>query len=117
MQNNQQFFKIYEEVLGVASASLNGLVYIPQIYTLFKYKNRGSNSILTYALQTPGNVVVIIYQAVLFHAPITTWLTYLLVLIEQSIILIILVTLYCKEKKEKEFLYDGLAEVDDTQDI
>ena len=45
MQNNSAFFRIYQEVLGIASAVLNGFVYLPQIFTLLKTQEIGSNSI------------------------------------------------------------------------
>jgi uncharacterized protein with PQ loop repeat len=100
MQNNKEFFKIYQEVLGISSAILNGLVYVPQIFTLLRNKEIGSNSILMYALQTPGNILILFYQAILFHAPISTWLTFVVVFCQQLIILIILIFLHFKKKRE-----------------
>ena len=111
MQNNRAFFRIYQEVLGIASAVLNGLVYLPQIITLLKNKEIGSNSIIMYALQTPGNLLIIFYQAIMFRAPISTWLTFVIVFCQQLIILIILLYLHFKKKREALLLqsYAGLA--------
>ena len=89
LENSNGFFSIYSKVLGISSAIANGLVYLPQIYILYKSEKNGSISILMYLLQTPGNVVVIIFQ-ILFHASVYTWITYLVVLVEQMIILSLL---------------------------
>lgn len=89
IENNNTFFQTYEKVLGVSSAVLNSLVYLPQIYVLLRDKNNGNVSILMYALQTPGNLFLIVFQ-ILFGNPITTWITYLVVLFEQLTILVLL---------------------------
>lgn len=98
-EHNSSFFFIYEKVLGISSAILNGIVYIPQIYSLLKTQSAGSVSLLMYALQTPGNIFILIFQAILAQNPITTWITYLLVLIEQSIILFLLILFKLREKE------------------
>jgi uncharacterized protein with PQ loop repeat len=80
------FFEMYANVLGITSATANGLVYLPQIYTLYINKSPGNLSLLMYLIQTPGNIIIIIFQF-LFSTKITTVLTYFIVLLEQSIIL------------------------------
>ena len=86
--------------MGIASSVLNGLVYIPQIYTLLKEKNNGNLSLLMYALQTPGNVVIIIFQALIYKQAVSTWITYVVVLFEQGIILSIMTYYHCKVEEE-----------------
>jgi cystinosin len=98
MEHNTSFFTIYANVLGIASAILNAIVYIPQIYTLIKEKDNGNLSLLMYIMQTPGNVIIIIFQAFIYHAYISTWITYLIVLIEQSIILFLMIYFYFHPK-------------------
>ena len=98
IENNSTFFGTYEKVLGVSSAVLNSLVYLPQIYVLLRDKNNGNISILMYALQTPGNLLLIVFH-ILFGNPITTWLTYLVVLFEQLVILVLL--LFFRFSKEE----------------
>jgi len=98
MEHNKKFFIIYADILGITSAVLNGLVYIPQIYTLLKEKNNGNISILMYALQTPGNIVIIIFQSLIYKQAVSTWITYLVILIEQGIILAIMIRYYFKEE-------------------
>jgi uncharacterized protein with PQ loop repeat len=103
IQNNSNFFIIYEKVLGISSAVLNAFVYLPQIYTLVKSKNNGNISILMYIMQTPGNLFLILFQ-IIFHNPITTWITYLIVLFEQLTILILLIYNYYKNLEENRMI-------------
>ena len=90
LYHNEQFFITYANVLGIASAVLNGLVYLPQIYLLFKLKNSGNVSLLMYVIQTPGNIVIIVCHAFIYHSSVSTWITYLVVFIEQFIILLLM---------------------------
>jgi uncharacterized protein with PQ loop repeat len=101
MENNIDFFVVYANVLGIFSGIANGFVYIPQIYTLIKNKNNGNISILMYVLQTPGNIINIIFQ-ILYDSPISTWITYAICLIQQSIILVLMMWFYFREMEETE---------------
>ncbi len=114
--HNEKFFEIYEKVLGILSAILNGLVYIPQIYSLMKEQHAGNISILMYALQTPGNACIIVFQALIYSEKITTWLTYLIILCEQSVILALLIIFYCKRRRleQAEYSYAGIGEINDV---
>ena len=87
LEDNKKFFIVYADVLGYASAIGNGIVYLPQIYTLWKNKDVGSVSLFMYGLQTPGNLLIILFQAGLSGAPLSTWITYIVIFIEQLIIL------------------------------
>ena len=91
IQGNMKFFIVFADILGYTSAILNSLVYLPQIYTLWKNKSSGNLSLLMYVIQTPGNVIIIVFQAFLYSAPISTWITYVIVLLEQSIILFLMI--------------------------
>lgn len=102
MEGNTYFFTIFEKVLGISSAVLYGLVYLPQIYTLCKAKSAGNNSVLMYALQTPGNLVLIFYLAIVNKNPITTWVTYLVTFTEQFIILCLLLYFSHLDKQKEE---------------
>ena len=90
VQGNLGFFKPFADILGYSSAVMNSLVYIPQIYILYKNKSGGNVSMLMYIVQTPGNLVIIIFQ-IMFNSPVSTWITYVIVLIEQFIILFLLI--------------------------
>ena len=86
-KNQSNFFRVFAEGLGYSSAIINSVVYVPQILELYQKKRVGSNSFLMYFMQTPGNVIIIIFQAVIFHGHISTWITYALVFVEQVIVL------------------------------
>lgn len=101
MEHNTNFFITYANILGIFSGVANGCVYIPQIYTLIKNKNNGNISLLMYALQTPGNIINILFQ-ILYNSPISTWITYVICLVQQSIILGLMIYFHCKNKKYEE---------------
>ena len=84
---NTNFFIRFATVLGFSSAIINSIVYLPQIYLLLKNKNSGSLSFTTFALQTPGNLLIIFFQAYLYSSPVSTWITYVVALVEQTLIL------------------------------
>lgn len=90
VKGNLHFLILFADVLGYTSAIISCLVYLPQIFYILKIKSRGNLSIITYALQTPGNIVIILFQAILFRAPLSTWITYVIVAIEQTIILFLM---------------------------
>ena len=90
IQGHDSFFTIFATILGYTSAVLNCLVFLPQIYKIYKNKSRGNISVIMYILQTPGNLVIIIFQAVVYQSALSTWITYVVVLVEQLIILIMM---------------------------
>ena len=96
------FFRVFAEVLGYFSAVFNCVAWLPQIYTLIKLGESNNLSPWMFALQTPGNVIVIIFQAVLFSQPVSTWITYLITCVEQTLILIIIVVYHFRDKKIQE---------------
>jgi len=53
------------------------------------------------ALQTPGNIINIVFQ-ILYNSPISTWITYVICLVQQSIILGLMIYFHCKNKKYEE---------------
>ena len=87
IQGHIQFLYIFANILGYTSAILNSLVYLPQIYKIYVLKSSGNLSFLMYGIQTPGNIIIIIFQAFIYSSPVSTWITYVIVLIEQFIIL------------------------------
>ena len=103
----RNFFQIFADVLGYSSAVCNGFVYLPQIYLLYKEKDSGSLSFLTFIIQTPGNVVIIVFQAVIYNAAVSTWITYLIVFVEQSIILMQMTYYHFRKDRELENVIVG----------
>ena len=100
--DTNEFFKTSAWILGVLSALISSIAWIPQIYQLIKTKSKGGLSLLMLILQTPGNLMIIALQ-ILYHQNWTTWITYAVILIEQTIIVILLI-IY--KKKEVEINYD-----------
>lgn len=86
-QQQNQFFVNFANALGYSSACINCVVYLPQMYTLYMNKKVGNLSFLTYGLQTPGNAIIILFQAVIYSFPISTWITYAVVFIQQLIVI------------------------------
>lgn len=108
LKGHISFFHIFADVLGYSSAVLNSLVYLPQIYKLYRLKSIGNLSFLMYGIQTPGNIIVIVFQAIIYSSPVSTWITYVIVLIEQGIILLLMTVYYFRssyQRDETEFIY------------
>lgn len=111
--DSRLFFRISAEVLGIISAICSACVWIPQIYQLLKTKEQGSLSLLMFILQTPGNIMIIIAQ-ILYRQSWTTWITYLVIFIEQSIIVVILIVLKYKQRDTQQLynvVSDGTTEI------
>lgn len=98
--NNTKFFQIAAYTLGIISALCSCIVWLPQIYTLIKTKESGNLSLLMFCLQTPGNIMIIILQ-ILYRQNWSTWITYLVLLVEQGTIVIILIIYKIKENKNE----------------
>ncbi len=98
--SQQYFFDIFAQILGYISAACSGIVWLPQIYTLWRNNERGTLSPLMFIFQTPGNIVIIIFQAVLFNQSISTWITYLITCIEQTIILGLIIYYYIRDRNK-----------------
>jgi len=108
--HDKNFFRIFGNILGYTSAVASGLVYLPQIYVLYKNKSIGSLSFTMYFMQTPGNLIIIFFQAFLYHSPLSTWITYLVVFIEQSIILSQMIYYYCRNKDREMRNFENVIE-------
>ncbi len=87
--NNNTFFQISGRVLGILSAACSCIVWLPQIVELISSKEPGNLSLLMFIMQSPGNIVIILLQ-ILYKQNWTTWVTYVVTFIEQTIIVILL---------------------------
>ena len=94
IEKHNNFLLIYADILGIASSVANGLAYIPQIYILLKNQKNGNLSLLMYIFQTGGDIIILIFQAIVFKSPMSTWVTYVVVLAEQLVILILMIIFY-----------------------
>lgn len=102
VKNQDNFFDIFARALGYCSAIINSVVYIPQIIEIYRKKSVGSNSFVMYFMQTPGNAIIILFQAVVYNGHISTWITYVIVFIQQTIVLL-LMTYYHYSPVDKSF--------------
>jgi uncharacterized protein with PQ loop repeat len=95
--NSTTFFQVSAIMLGVLSALCSCVVWIPQIVKLLKTQDPGGLSLLMFLIQTPGNIMVIILQ-LLYRQSWTTWITYVVLLVEQGTIVVILLVLRFRER-------------------
>ena len=96
------FFNGFAQAMGYMSAICSAIVWLPQIYTLLKTKRTGNVSPWMFALQAPGNIIIIIFQAVLYKQPVSTWITYVVCCVEQTIILCIVVIYAIRDRRFKQ---------------
>ena len=111
-EENNYFFTISAWVLGgIISPICSSVVWIPQIIKLIRTKNQGNLSLGMFLMQTPGNAVTILFQ-ILYHQNITTWGTYVICLVEQSIIVVILLFF-----RWKEYQLSKEEQMDETDEL
>lgn len=97
--DSRMFFNVSAQILGILSAIFSAFVWIPQIYQLIKTKEQGSLSLVMFILQTPGNIMIVIAQ-ILYRQSWTTWITYVVIFVEQVTIVVILLVLRYRKKNE-----------------
>jgi uncharacterized protein with PQ loop repeat len=116
--SQSSFFYILAEVMGYISAICSAIVWIPQIIELLRLGHRGSLSYKMFLMQAPGNVIIIVFQAVLFKQPVSTWISYVITCIEQTMILVIIGWYWYRDRKIQESLTSVtlLANEDDDDD-
>lgn len=109
------FFNGFAQFLGYTSAACNVAALLPQIYTLLKTKKFGNLSPIMYALQIPGNIITIVFQAVLFAQPVSTWITYVISCLEQTVVLVLIIIFYCKHRRENRNEFENIWEFDEEE--
>lgn len=100
-QDNTKFFIVCAKILGVLSAVFSSIVWIPQIIKLLKTQQQGNLSLLMFIMQTPGNAIIILFQ-LLYNQDWTTWISYVITLIEQTMIVIILIIYSIRDRNNPE---------------
>ena len=84
----QKNVKIFGDCLNIISTITCVLCLFPQIYQIYKQKNIGNLSLISVALQTPGSLIVFIYQYFIINGPFSIGMPYLFSFIFQTILLI-----------------------------
>lgn len=95
---SKNFFIVFAYVLGIFSAILSSLMWIPQILSLISTKNGTGLSVWMFLVQAPGSLVVVLFQAILYKQSVTTWLAYLINSIEQFVVAGLLIWIWCRDR-------------------
>nr|QBK91485.1 MAG: PQ loop repeat protein [Pithovirus LCPAC302] len=103
--NNNKFFGIAARLLGIISAVCSSIVWLPQIVQLIRLQEQGNLSLIMFLLQTPGNAIIILLQ-ILYKQNWTTWISYVILFIEQTIIVIILIVFKCRSIRNIEIRWE-----------
>ena len=112
------FFNIFAQILGYTSAICNVVALLPQIYTLIKSKKSDNLSPIMYALQIPGNIITIVFQAVLFGQPVSTWITYVISCIEQTVVFVLILVFHYRNRNDtQQFVEEWENSPEDTEEI
>lgn len=91
------FFEWLAYILGLISALCSIIVWIPQIIKLIRTGEANGLSLLMFCLQTPGNAMIIILQ-IIYKQNWTSWIGYVILFVEQLIIVIILIVFKYRPK-------------------
>ena len=113
-ENSIKFFVISANILGIVSAICSCIVWLPQIIKLIRTRKQGNLSLLMFIMQTPGNAVIIVFQ-ILYHQNWTTWITYVITLVEQATIVVILLIFKFRDRNKDEM--DLVSHSDNIQEI
>jgi len=96
--------KGYAFALGLVATCATIIQWTPQIWKTWNAKDIGNLSIAMLLLQTPGSFLVVIFQGILNHENISTWMPFFLTGIQQSVLLAICIYLearrYWRKKRE-----------------
>lgn len=91
--------------LGIMSAVLAAIQYIPQIWTTYRIKHAGSLSILMMCIQTPGGLLFAASLAArLGWAGWSSWGVYVLTAIMQGILLVMAISYEWPSQEERAHL-------------
>ncbi len=109
-------------VLGVLAAAVTAVVWLPQIYTLLRWREIGELSFLFLLFEAVGAFLVLIYQTLEFGivAGWTSWLAGLVQLVELVLLLVVYIWIQVRRRRENspppeaiEFMPESDIEMDD----
>lgn len=116
-QHNLAFFDPFAHVLGGCSAALGVYVWIPQTWKLIRHRNTTGLSIWMFILQSVGGVIIVLFQAVLYHQSWTTWIGYVFVCVEQIGIVVILIVFKVRGIGSNELLTLNLIPEEEEEEL
>lgn len=94
--------------LGVQSAVLASIQYIPQLWTTWKLKHVGSLSIPMMCIQTPGSFVWVASLASREGTRWSSWMTYLVTGVLQGVLLGMCIVWEARERRAQKKIVDGV---------
>eukprot|EP01087_Luapelamoeba_hula_P024382 TRINITY_DN9264_c0_g1_i1.p1 TRINITY_DN9264_c0_g1~~TRINITY_DN9264_c0_g1_i1.p1 ORF type:complete len:319 (-),score=33.46 TRINITY_DN9264_c0_g1_i1:173-1129(-) len=77
----------YAKGLGLASAIITFIVWLPQIWTTWKLKDPGSLSVVMLCIQMPGALLVVFFQGFVNHGDWTTWVPYVATAFQEAVLI------------------------------
>jgi len=101
----------YGKVLGYTSSVGIIIQWSPQIFTTFKNKSGGNLSLVMLCVQMPGALLVVFFQGILNKADFSTWFPYIFTAIELTILIILVVVFWIRDKARGK-----VDEVESTED-
>jgi len=93
--------KTYAFSLGIVATCATVVQWTPQIWKTWNAKDIGNLSILMLLLQTPGSFLVVLFQGILNHQNISTWMPFFLTGIQQAVLLAICIYLEVRRRLVK----------------
>jgi len=74
----------YAVAFGTIANVVTVFQLTPQIYATFKLKAAGSLSIITLIIQAPGTILLVYFQAFVYHVSWSTWVPYFLTAVQMT---------------------------------
>jgi uncharacterized protein with PQ loop repeat len=109
--------RTFADFLGVISIGSTFLIWLPQIYSVYRLKSGGSLSVLMLLLQAPGALAVAIYQGFLQREGWGVWVPYLAVFTQEVIILLQILYYWWQAKRSYQQRPPDLLGLLDINDL
>jgi uncharacterized protein with PQ loop repeat len=111
--NSKRHVESWAHFLGIVSAMLAVVQYLPQLWTTFHLKHTGSLSIPMMCIQSPGGMIWSASLAVRPGTKWTSWAGYLVAALLQFTLLIMAVYFETRRKHEIADIITGPLEADE----
>ena len=92
---------LYAEIIGVIAAVVTMITWLPQIFSLLRWRDAGELSMVLVLTHVVGAIIAVFFQAVLNAEPWSTWISTIVLAFQHSLILFLLVLFKFKRKKDE----------------
>eukprot|EP00698_Gefionella_okellyi_P007671 TRINITY_DN1876_c0_g1_i2.p1 TRINITY_DN1876_c0_g1~~TRINITY_DN1876_c0_g1_i2.p1 ORF type:complete len:236 (-),score=35.83 TRINITY_DN1876_c0_g1_i2:58-765(-) len=92
----------YATGLGYLTVAATVIQWMPQIITTLIRKSKGVLSVPMLLIQAPGTALVVIFQAGINRAALTTWLPFLFSCVQQTVLLIICFVFWFRDRRARK---------------